>query len=97
MSGGSLDYVYSRLNDAIETIERRATTSLQRAFGKHLKDVSDALYNLEMLYSHDFGAGDEIESLSKCVSKEMVLSSVVDDAKLILEQLQSALYDVKST
>ena len=32
MSGGSLDYVYGRLNDAVREIKRRATTPLQKAF-----------------------------------------------------------------
>jgi len=95
MSGGSLDYVYGRLNDAVSEIKRRATTPLQKAFANHLNDVSMALYDLEMLYSGDFSEGDEIESLRKCVSNSMVLSCVVDDAKLILEQLQSAIDDVK--
>lgn len=94
MSGGSLDYVYGRLNDAVNEINRRATTTLQKAFAKHLNDVSMALYDLEMLYSGDYGAGDEVESLSKCVSKNMVLDSIMIDAKLVLEQLQSAINDI---
>jgi hypothetical protein len=40
MSGGSLDYVCYRLDDAIDTIERRATTTLHKAFASHLKDVA---------------------------------------------------------
>jgi hypothetical protein len=55
-----------------------------------------ALYDLEMLYSGDFGAGDEVESLSKCVSKSMVLETIVKDAEVILVELQNALIDVKS-
>lgn len=96
MSGGSLDYVYGRLNDAVSEIKRRATTPLQKAFAEHLNDVSMALYDLEMLYSGDFGEGDEVESLSKCVSKSMVLDTIVKDAEAILVELQNALVDVKS-
>ena len=32
MSGGSLDYVCYRLNDAIDIVESRAKTTLQKAF-----------------------------------------------------------------
>ena len=32
MSGGSLDYVCYKVDDAIDTIEKRATTVLQKAF-----------------------------------------------------------------
>ncbi len=96
MSGGSLDYVYSRLNDAVIEIKRRATTPLQKAFAEHLNDVSMALYDLEMLYSGDFSDGDEIESLMKVVSKDLVLDTIVKDAEVILVDLQNALIDVKS-
>jgi hypothetical protein len=97
MSGGSLDYLYGRVNDAVIEIKRRAKTPLQKAFANHLNDVSIALYDLEMLYSGDYSDGDEVESLSKVVSKEMVLASVVDDAERILEQLQIVLNDIKSS
>lgn len=47
MSGGSLDYAYSKVNYIADEVERQATTALQKAFVKHLRDVSEALHDLE--------------------------------------------------
>ena len=46
MSGGSLDYICYKLDDVIDTVESRATTTLQKAFAQHLKDVAKALHDL---------------------------------------------------
>jgi len=91
MSGGSLDYVCYKLDDAIEVIERRATTVLQTAFAVHLKDVSKALHDLEWVYSCDYSDGDEVEALRKVVNKEMELEAATNDARIALKQLQDVL------
>ena len=72
MSGGSLDYVCYKLDDAIEVIERRATTVLQKAFAAHLKDVSKALHDLEWVFSGDYGDGDDVEALRDVLQKEVL-------------------------
>lgn len=61
MSGGSLDYVCYRVDDAVDTIDKRATTVLQKAFAKHLKDVAKALHDLELVFSGDYCDGDEVD------------------------------------
>ena len=91
MSGGSLDYVCYKLDDAIEVIERRATTVLQTAFAVHLKDVSKALHDLEWVFSGDYGDGDDVEALRKVVNKEMELEAATNDARIALKQLQDVL------
>jgi len=91
MSGGSLDYVCYKLDDAIEVIERRATTVLQTAFAVHLKDVSKALHDLEWVYSCDYSDGDEVEALRKVVNKEMELEAATNNARIALKQLQDVL------
>ena len=91
MSGGSLDYVCYKLDDAIEVIERRATTVLQKAFAKHLKDVAKALHDLEWVYSGDYSDGDDVEALRKVVNKEMELEAATNDARIALKQLQDVL------
>ena len=91
MSGGSLDYVCYKLDDAIEVIERRATTVLQKAFAKHLKDVAKALHDLEWVYSGDYSDGDDVEALRKVVNKEMELEAATNDARTALKQLQDVL------
>ena len=91
MSGGSLDYVCYKLDDVIEVIERRATTVLQKAFAKHLKDVAKALHDLEWVFSGDYGDGDDVEALRKVVNKEMELEAATNDARIALKQLQDVL------
>ena len=91
MSGGSLDYVCYKLDDAIEVIERRATTVLQKAFAKHLKDVSKALHDLEWVYSGDYSEGQEVESLRKVINKEMELKAATEQAEFALKQLKDVL------
>ena len=91
MSGGSLDYVCYKVDDAIDTIEKRATTVLQKAFAKHLKDVAKALHDLEWVYSGDYSDGDDVEALRKVVNKEMELEAATNDARIALKQLQDVL------
>ena len=91
MSGGSLDYVCYRLDDAIDTIERRATTTLHKAFSSHLRDISKALHDLEWVFSGDYCEGQEVESLHKVVNKEMELEAATNDARTALKQLQDVL------
>ena len=91
MSGGSLDYVCYRLDDAIDTIEKRATTVLQKAFAKHLKDVAKALHDLEWVYSGDYSEGQEVESLRKVINKEMELKAATEQAEFALKQLKDVL------
>ena len=91
MSGGSLDYVCYKLDDAIEVIERRATTVLQIAFAAHLKDVSKALHDLEWVYSGDYSEGQEVESLRKVINKEMELKAATEQAEFALKQLKDVL------
>ena len=91
MSGGSLDYVCYRLDDAIDTIEKRATTALQKAFAKHLKDVAKALHDLEWVYSGDYSEGQEVESLRKVINKEMELKAATEQAEFALKQLKDVL------
>ena len=91
MSGGSLDYVCYKVDDAIDTIEKRATTVLQIAFAAHLKDVSKALHDLEWVYSGDYSEGQEVESLRKVINKEMELKAATNDARIALKQLQDVL------
>ena len=91
MSGGSLDYVCYKVDDAIDTIEKRATTVLQKAFAKHLKDVAKALHDLEWVYSGDYSEGQEGESLRKVINKEMELKAATEQAEFALKQLKDVL------
>ena len=91
MSGGSLDYVCYKVDDAIDNIEKRATTVLQIAFAAHLKDVSKALHDLEWVFSGDYSEGQEVESLRKVINKEMELKAATEQAEFALKQLKDVL------
>ena len=65
MSGGSLDYVYGKLKMAIEEIENRAESDLERKFILHLEKISTALHDLEWFYSGDYNETQAMESIKK--------------------------------
>ena len=59
MSGGSLDYVYRKVEEAADKIrENPEATTLHKAFAAHLDLVAEALRSLEREQSGDFGPGD---------------------------------------
>jgi len=95
MSGGSLDYVYVQVQEAAETIRRRAETPLHRAFGKHLEKVSAALYALEWVFSGDTNIGSEAAAIQACLSKGAELEQCVEDARRALGELEIALAKVQ--
>lgn len=82
MSGGSMDYLYFK----VESAEFRPTTPARRAFRKHLQDVAKALRAIEW---NDSGDGDasEDEAIAKCIGPTARLEQAIDDAKLAKEEL----------
>jgi len=67
MSGGSLNYLYSKvLHDSdfpLDTPERIA-------FAEHLKLVAQALHDIEWVDSGDYGPGDESAAILACLNPE---------------------------
>jgi hypothetical protein len=80
MSGGSLDYVYCKVEDAASRVRSMAETPLQRAFAEHLYKVSKALHDLEWVLSCDYSQGQEVEAIMACVTPADVLNVAVDRA-----------------
>ena len=75
MSGGSMDYLYFRVEDAVF-----ATHSPERrAFRKHLHLVAKALKSIEWNDSGD-GDDEEIRNIMACVSHADVLQAAIDVA-----------------
>jgi len=91
MSGGSLNYGQHKIDDIADMIAARATTPLQRAFVKHLRDVGQAVHDLEWVFSCDYGPGDEIEALRKVVTRPMEIDAAREQAEIALKQLQEVL------
>lgn len=90
MSGGSLDYVYGKVEDAAAQIANRAETPEQHAFAAHLLKVAKALHDLEWVWSSDKGRGEEVEAIMACINRVDVLRMAVDraqEAKHALERV----------
>lgn len=64
MSGGSLDYIYSRINEAADSVrDHNKNSPLHVAFADHLKLVAKALHDCEWVMSCDYGDGDDHASI----------------------------------
>jgi hypothetical protein len=88
MSGGSLDYVYSRVEEAARTLMATAQDEVHRAFAKHLFEVSNALYCAEYVLSGDSKQGSDHKAILRVITPAAVLASLIDDAEQMQTQLQ---------
>jgi hypothetical protein len=95
MSGGSLNYVFSQVDDAAHEIRRNAETPLHHAFADHLVKVSKALHDIEWLFSGDYGDGREVEAIREVVSPEAELQSLVARAEAISVDLQRLIVEAR--
>lgn len=84
MSGGELDYLCYKINDAIDECYNYKPAILKNEkwvkyyvfrtkeylrFFKHLSKVSQALHDLEWVMSGDMSRGDEIEAIRAVMKK----------------------------
>lgn len=77
MSGGSMRYLYSRLEHEASFVE---DTPERKAFAKHLKLVAKALHDIEWVDSGDYGPGDENAAIRACLSEAATLEAAVEAA-----------------
>lgn len=80
MSGGSLDYCYSKVGDAADTIWRCARNPLEKAFASHLQSVSVALRSIEWELSGN-GDRDCEKNIRAVVTHEQELRMAIADAE----------------
>lgn len=92
MSGGSMNYLYSRIEMDATFSEN---TPERKAFARHLKLVAKALHDIEWVDSGDCGPGYESDSIRACLSSEFVLETTIADAQVMLEQLRSEIENAK--
>jgi len=84
MSGGSMNYLYSRIeNDA----EFRTHTPQRRAFKAHLLKVIKALHDIEWVDSGDYGPGDENAAIEACLTPGASLAATIEEAKRVCKEL----------
>jgi hypothetical protein len=87
MSGGSMNYLYSRIEyDATF----KMNTPARVAFRKHLMLVSQCLKAIEW---NDSGDGDRQEEalLLECLGKERIIDAAIEQAKESVKVLQEAI------
>ena len=95
MSGGSLEYAYSRIECIADEVSRRAECPEHKAFAKHLYKVSKALHDLEWVWSGDCSEGD-IESIMEVINPIDVLESTLIEAKVVLFELDRTIKEAES-
>ncbi len=85
MSGGSMDYAYRQVEEAMERFDQR--TPERRAFADHLKRVAEALKAIEWVDSGDYGPGDENEAIRACLAPGEALEAAVRTAREAYDSL----------
>lgn len=91
MSGGSLDYVYQRVENAADEIASRGTTAEHKAFAAHLRLVAKALHDLEWVWSSDYGRGDENAAIMALITPKNVLDYALAAAAESHRELERAI------
>jgi len=84
MSGGSMNYLYSKLE--YEATFREDTPE-RRAFAKHLKLVAKALHDIEWVDSSDYGPGDDSKAIRACLNDGCILDAAIESAEEVLKAL----------
>lgn len=95
MSGGALNYISLKVKDAAFEIKQRNISTLHNAFTEHLLKVAEALHDIEWVLSGDMSEGDDIKVIEAVISKEMHLQQIVKEAKVLKQELENILKDLK--
>lgn len=66
MSGGSYNYVYSKIQDAAENLWNVQTDTRRASFQRLLFLVAKAMHEIEWVDSGDCGKGDEYKAIDDC-------------------------------
>jgi hypothetical protein len=78
MSGGSYSYAYGRVRDFADDLDQQSADrdlapevrEIRGRFAEHLRLVAKAMHDIEWVDSADYGAGDEVEAIRKCLGEE---------------------------
>ena len=93
MSGGSMNYLYSKLEYEANF---RQDTPERRAFAKHLELVIKALHDIEWVDSADYGPGDENAAIRACLGDAVMLVTVLEMAREAVATLQAEIDRVEA-
>lgn len=87
MSGGSMDYLYAK----VECAKFERTTPERRAFAVLLRKVAHALCAIEWVDSGDAGEGSENEAILACLGRGAMLDTLTQEAHKALARLKAEL------
>ena len=90
MSGGSMDYLYGRVDDVADDLQLPHQPTAYRAFGEHLKNVAKALQAIEWHWSSDWSEKPALQAIDKVLhdSKALQIEVLKNDAKELINKLQ---------
>ena len=92
MSGGSMDYLYRRVEDAtVYNSTHPGANALRGAFRAHLLLVAKALHDIEWVDSGDYGPGRECDAIHACFAADF--ASAVLDAAISSAETERAMLD----
>lgn len=85
MSGGSMDYFYGKLGDAVDQVQ--GNTMRRIAIRSHMVKLARALKAIEW---NDSGDGDDQEDalIDDCLAPRDVLAVTLSEAERIMEELK---------
>lgn len=93
MSGSSWDYLYIKVEDAVERLSK-SECPYRRALGEYLRPTAKALKAIESVDSNDWGPPDDINAIKECL-QERLISSSVDSLTTKLATIASDLGSVR--
>ncbi len=94
MSGGSLDYVYLRVQDAADSIRSQSSEPHLLAFARHLDLVAKALKDVEWVLSGDNSPGDERPAVMRVVDKQDILDVAEDQLRAAIATAEKVLGEI---
>lgn len=90
MSGGSMNYLYSKV---LHCADFECDTPERRAFAAHLKLVAQALHDIEWVDSGDYGPGDENAAIRACLAVQPAVPLTDDEIWKLYFDLATADFD----
>ena len=96
MSGGSLDYIQHKIDDAADTIFRRAAdrddANILRAFSRHLAECGRICHEIEWDFSGDSSLdGEDYQAIRRLIGRKAIVGQAVTEAKEMIKRLQQAI------
>lgn len=87
MSGGSWDYLYSKIEEAAVRLCSKEQPSYRRSFGEHMKKISKAMHAIEWADSYDSSEEYAKKAIMEIISPRDCLNVSIAEAIKISDEL----------